>query len=89
MEEDALSAGVGVRQQPREGLTWVSIPASSQLHTPYHNYRKLSHALALPLPLLQGKESQQPFLGISMLADRCGRKPSLGQLHPDLPHSWQ
>lgn len=51
MEEGALSAGVGVRQ-PREGL---SIPAGSLLHIPYHNNSKLNHALALPLPLLQGQ----------------------------------
>lgn len=50
MEQDALSAGVGVK-----GLTQVSIPAGSQIHTPYHNYSKLSHASALPLPLLQGQ----------------------------------
>lgn len=48
MVEDALSAGVGVRQ-PREGLAWVIIPAGSQLHTPYHNYSKLNHALAWAL----------------------------------------
>lgn len=54
MVEDALSAGVGVRQ-PREGLTWVNVPVGSQLHTPYHNFSKLNHAIAMPLPLLQGQ----------------------------------
>lgn len=34
----------------RDLLGWAS-----QLHTPYHNYRKLSHALALLLLLLQGQ----------------------------------
>lgn len=59
-EEEALSAAV---RQPRERLTQVSIPAGSQLHTPYHNYSKLNHALALPLPLLQGQEKPTTLPG--------------------------
>lgn len=60
MEEEALSAAV---RQPREGLTQVSIPVGSQLHAPYHNYSKLNHALALPLPLLQGQEKPTTLPG--------------------------
>lgn len=73
MEENALSAGVGVRQQPREGLTWVSIPATHPLSQLQETEPCLSTA---PSPLARTRKAHNPSWAQASLQTGVGGSPA-------------